>query len=85
MEGAELNVTETKQLATYRQTVTPADQGSVVEIFATLVNLYRGGNLTGSVVINFNQGGVRQFVADQLAVVPEGSDADKTFDALFGK
>jgi hypothetical protein len=85
MEGAELNVTETKQLATYRQTVTPADQGSVSEIFATLVRLYRKGNLTGSLIINFNQGGVRNFVADQLAIVPEGSDADKVFDKFFGK
>lgn len=85
MEGNELNVTETKQLATYRQTVTPPDQASVLEVFATLVRLYREGNLTGSMVVNFNQGGVRNFVADQLAVVPEGSDADKMFDALFGK
>lgn len=85
MEGTELNVTETKQLATYRQTVTPPDQASVVEVFATLVRLYREGNLTGSMVVNFNQGGVRNFVADQLAVVPDGSDADRVFDALFGK
>lgn len=85
MDGTELKVTKTQQLATYRQTVTPPDQASVVEIFTTLVRLYREGNLTGSMVVNFNQGGVRNFVADQLATVPKGGDADKAFDALFGK
>lgn len=85
MEGTELNVTKTEQLATYRQMVTPPDQASVVDIFTTLVRLYRQGNLTGSMVVNFNQGGVRNFVADQLAIVPEGSEADKAFEELFGK
>lgn len=85
MEGAELKATDTKQLVTYRQTVELSSQEGVVDTFAKLVKLYRNGNLTGSLVVNFNQGGVRNFVADQLAVVPEGSDADKVFNKFFGK
>lgn len=85
MEGNELNVTKTEQFATFRQVVTPVDQANVVDTFSTLLRLYREGKITGALVVNFNQGGVRNFVTDQLARIRSGSDADKAFEELFGK
>lgn len=78
-------VDRSEQFATFRQTVTPENQESVVSIVAALIGTYRANHITGPITINLNQGGVRNIIADQTAKVPEGSPADTVFDEFFGR
>ena len=84
MEKGEIEVTTEEQFATFRQVITPTGQESVPEIFSTLLKVYRDGKITGPMVVNFNQGGVRNIVADQTCKVPSGSAADKALEEIFG-
>jgi hypothetical protein len=85
MNKEDICVTRSEQYATYRQTVTPNGTGTPLEIFTALAEVYRHNRITGQIVINFNQGGVRNFIADQVAKVRDGSVADKALEELFGK
>lgn len=85
MNEDDICVTKTEQLATYRQVITPNGTGTVGEIIAALLEVYKVNRITGPIVLNVNQGGVRNIVADQLAKVPEGSEADIALEHLFGR
>ena len=66
MEEKDICVTRSEQYATYRQTITPNGK-KPEEIFSLLLEAYRGNSLTGQIVVNFGQGGVRNIIADQIA------------------
>lgn len=85
MNEDDICVTRSEQYATYRQIITPNGTGSAEEIFSALAAVYRANRITGQVVINFGQGGVRNFIADQVAKVRDGSVADKALEELFGR
>jgi hypothetical protein len=85
MNEEDICVTRSEQYATYRQIITPNGTGTAQDIFAALVEVYRVNRITGQIVINFNQGGARNFIADQVAKVREGSEADTALEHLFGK
>lgn len=85
MEEKQITVTKEEQFATYRQVVYPPTQEAIPEVVTTLIRVYREGKITGSMTIAFNQGGVRNIVADQTARVPAGSVQDQILEELFGK
>jgi len=85
MDPESICVTRSEQFATYRQVITPNGTGSAQEIFAALVEVYRCNRITGQITINFGQGGVRNFIADQVKKVRDGSAADEVLENLFGR
>lgn len=85
MKEDDICVTRSEQYATYRQTITPNGTGTAQDIFAALIEVYRHNRITGQIVVNFGQGGVRNFIADQIAKVRDGSEADKVLEDLFGR
>jgi hypothetical protein len=98
MNEDDIAVTRSEQFATYRQLIEPpaTAPGAVkatpeqrhqwaLEVVATLLAVSRTGRVTGQIVINMNQGGVRNFIADQVARVADGSVADEALEVLFGK
>ena len=78
-------VTRIQQFATYRQTITPPTQEAVGDLFLALLAEYRANKITGPITFNLNQGGVRNIIADQVANVREGSEADTVLEELFGR
>jgi hypothetical protein len=85
MNEDQICVTRSEQYATYRQVITPNGTGTVQDILTALLEVYKSGRVTGHITVNFNQGGVRNFIADQIAKVRDGSVADQELEKLFGK
>jgi hypothetical protein len=85
VQEANIGVTKSEQIATYRQTITPQGAESVTQIATALLRVYRANKITGTITFHMNQGGVRNIIADQTARVPEGGEADAALEALFGR
>jgi hypothetical protein len=85
MEENEIVVESTEQFDTFRQSIRPTSQESVLPIIIALLEVYRANCLNGTATIFISAGGVRTLTYDQVVNVPDGSDADKVMEALFAK
>lgn len=77
-----INVRKRERVATLRQVITPESQDEVSAILAGIIDSYRTAKITGKLQVNFNQGGVRDFVTEELERPSSPADA-RAFDSLF--
>lgn len=83
MEAADIVVTKREQFATVRQHVRPKTVEAAVNIFREVMVAYKTHRMTGPVAINFSQGALTVIAYDQIARIPDGSEADDAITKLF--
>lgn len=82
MQDTEINVTKRERVATLRQVITPSSQEEVASVLAGIIELYREQKITGKMQIVFNQGGVQNFVTEEVTR-PRSVTETMVFDDFF--
>jgi hypothetical protein len=82
MQDTDINVAKRERVATLRQVITPSSQTEVASTLEGIIELYRAEKITGKLQITFNQGGVQNFITEELSRPATAGDA-KIFDSLF--
>jgi len=87
MQAEDIVVTKREHFSTVRQQVRPKTREEAIEVLAGVIAAYQSSRMTGPVPLkmNFNQGTLTVIEFDQIARIPDGSEADIMVTALFAK